>query len=142
LVVAGDGRARAEVEALAGPNTTFVGRVSDEGLLDLYRRCAALLMPGVEDFGIVPVEAQACGAPVIAVDAGGARDSVVPGVTGELVPQQSTLAAEVDVWAEALRDFQPSRYEATGVRAHAEGFSRAHFRAAMDAVVQGVLAGR
>ena len=139
LVVAGDGRARAEVEQLAGPNTRFVGRVDDEGLRDLYRRCRALLMPGVEDFGIVPVEAQACGAPVIAIDAGGARDSVVPGLSGELVPVRSG-AEEVQAWADQLAGFDPAAYDPAAIRRHAEGFSRAAFREAMAGVVDGVVA--
>ncbi|WP_432495922.1 glycosyltransferase [Kineococcus gypseus] len=138
LVVAGDGRMRAQLEAVAGPNTRFVGRVDDEGLRDLFRRCRALLMPGVEDFGIVPVEAQACGAPVVAVGAGGTLDTVLPGRTGELVPPGGD---EVGAWAAALGGFEPSRYDAAAVRAHAEGFSRARFRAAMAGVVHGVLGG-
>jgi glycosyltransferase involved in cell wall biosynthesis len=135
LVVAGDGRARAEVEALAGPGTRFVGRVDDAGLRDLFRRCRALLMPGIEDFGIVPVEAQACGAPVLAVDAGGARDSVLPGVTGELVPLPTTVGDEVADWAQQLTGFDGTRYQDATIRAHAETFSRARFRSAMSEVV-------
>ncbi len=66
IVVAGDGRMHEELQELAGERVQFLGRVSDETLRDLYRRCAALLFPGEEDFGIVMAEAQACGAPVIA----------------------------------------------------------------------------
>lgn len=137
LVVAGNGRMRDQLEAVAGPGTRFVGRVSDDELRDLFRRCRALLMPGVEDFGIVPVEAQACGAPVIAIGAGGTLDTVIPGKTGELVPPGGD---EVSVWAEHLRDFDPSRYESASIRAFAEGFSRSTFRAAVADVVDGVLA--
>ena len=72
LVVAGEGRMADACRALAGPKTQFLGRVSDDEMLSLQRRARALLMPGVEDFGIVPVEAMACGTPVIAVGAGGA----------------------------------------------------------------------
>jgi glycosyltransferase involved in cell wall biosynthesis len=126
---------------MAGPGATFVGRIDDDGLRDLFRRCRALLMPGVEDFGIVPVEAQACGAPVLAIDAGGARDSVVPGRTGELVPVAPT-ADEVDVWAKALSSFDGSLYDPAAIRRHAESFSRAHFRRAMADVVDGVLSSR
>ncbi|MFC7574280.1 glycosyltransferase [Klenkia terrae] len=140
LVVAGDGRARAELEALAGPNTRFLGRVDDDELLRLFRSCTALLMPGVEDFGIVPVEAQACGTPVIAIDAGGTQDTVVPGVTGELVPQVDDDVDEVELWAAALRTFDPSRYDPAITRKHAEGFSRSTFRERMRGVVAGVLA--
>ncbi|SCX40119.1 Glycosyltransferase involved in cell wall bisynthesis [Klenkia marina] len=140
LVVAGEGRARSELEALAGPHTRFVGRVDDAELRRLFRSCTALLMPGVEDFGIVPVEAQACGTPVVAVDAGGTQDTVVPGVTGELVPPVDARD-EVATWAAALRDFDPARYDATAIRRHAESFSRAAFRDRMREVVAEVLAG-
>lgn len=139
LVVAGDGRYRAEVERIASPRTRFVGRVDDAELRDLFRRCRALLMPGVEDFGIVPVEAQACGAPVLAIDAGGARDSVLPGVTGELVPTTHSQADEAKTWAGALDSFDPRRYDAHRIRAHAESFSRARFRTAMAQVVDQTL---
>nr|WP_208383087.1 glycosyltransferase [Modestobacter marinus] len=135
LVVAGDGRARAELEELAGPDTRFVGRVDDAELRDLFRRCRALLMPGTEDFGIVPVEAQACGAPVLAIDAGGARDSVLPGVTGELVPPAPLGGDEVDAWAHQLASFDAAAYDSAVIRRHAESFSRASFRKAMADVV-------
>ncbi|WP_138733983.1 glycosyltransferase [Modestobacter excelsi] len=141
LVVAGEGRIRGELERLAGPDTRFVGRVSDDELRDLFRRCRALLMPGIEDFGIVPVEAQACGAPVIAVDAGGARDSVLPGRTGELIPVTSSQD-EVDTWARALRAFTPGSYAGADVRRHAETFSRARFRQAMGDVVTKTVSSR
>ncbi len=137
LVVAGDGRSRAQVEALAGPHTRFVGRVSDDDLRDLYRRCRALLMPGVEDFGIVPVEAQACGAPVVAIGAGGTRDSVLPGVTGTLVPPSGD--AELDAWSDALAAFDAAAYDPRTVRTHAESFSRTAFRDKMSAVVSTVV---
>jgi glycosyltransferase involved in cell wall biosynthesis len=136
LVVAGDGRSRAACERVAGARTTFLGRVSDDELRSLYRRCAALLMPGVEDFGIVPVEAQACGAPVIAAGAGGSLDTVVPGATGVLVPVDDDDAAAVDRWADALLHFGARDFDAAAVREHADGFSRAAFRRRMAEVVQ------
>jgi glycosyltransferase involved in cell wall biosynthesis len=138
LVVAGDGRARADVEQLAGPDTRFIGRVTDAELRDLFRRCRAVLMPGVEDFGIVPVEAQACGAPVLAIDSGGARDSVLPGVTGELVAVTDDRAEEADAWASQLASFDGAAYDPTAIRGHAESFSRARFRTAMADVVSTV----
>jgi glycosyltransferase involved in cell wall biosynthesis len=142
LLVVGDGRARADVEELAGPGTTFLGRVDDEGLRDLFRRCRALVMPGVEDFGIVPVEAQACGAPVLAIDAGGARDSVLPGVTGELVPVAGPWDDVLDLWAGALASFDGAAYDPATIRHHAESFSRPRFRRAMATVVDEVLSSR
>jgi len=138
LVVAGDGRGRAECERLAGPHTTFLGRVDDATQRDLYRRCAALLMPGLEDFGIVPVEAQATGAPVIATAAGGALDTVVPGRTGVLVPPGSTEAETHDAWVTALRQADPTGFDAAELRRHAEGYSHAAFRAAVRRIVTGV----
>lgn len=139
LVVAGEGRMREACERLAGPRTTFVGRVSDDELRSLYRRSAATVMPGVEDFGIVPVEAQCCGSPVLATGAGGALDSVVPGVTGELVePGQHGL---VDRWARALAEFDPGSYSTAAIRAHAETFSAERFRTAMHDTATRVIRG-
>lgn len=136
LVVAGDGRSRAAVAAAAdtaiGPGSVEqLGRVSDATLRDLYRRCRALVMPGEEDFGIVPVEAQACGAPVVALGVGGALDSVLDGVTGRLYsPGPDPIAA----LAEALSGFDSGDYDPATVRRHAETFSPEHFRALFGAV--------
>jgi glycosyltransferase involved in cell wall biosynthesis len=140
LVVVGEGRGRAVAERWAGPRTRFLGRVDDDTLLGLYRRAQALVMPGVEDFGIVPVEAQACGTPVLAVAAGGALDSVVPGVTGNLVAGGAEDdAAAVEVWSQALASFRPRDYDPAAVRRHAEGFSRRCFRERFAAVVERAL---
>ncbi|HDQ72941.1 MAG TPA: glycosyltransferase family 4 protein [Chloroflexi bacterium] len=91
LLIAGDGRDREPLEALAGPNVTFLGRVPDEDLPDLFARCRAYVLPGLEDFCISPVQAQAAGRPVIAYRAGGALDTVVEGETGvffhEMTPE-------------------------------------------------------
>ena len=106
-------------------------------LLDLYRRCAALVFPGEEDFGIVPVEAQACGAPVVAWGVGGVLDSVVDGVTGRLVPPEGD---PVDGLAHALRAFDPSAYDPAAIRRHAETFSWDSFRARFQSAVDDLLA--
>ncbi|MFI6169341.1 glycosyltransferase [Nocardia sp. NPDC051052] len=134
LVILGDGRFRAHVQSLAGPETTFLGATSHDVLQDTYRRCRALLMPGVEDFGIVPVEAMACGTPVLAIDQGGALDTVEPGSTGEHIPHGADEAV-VDRLAEAMLDFDPAAYNPATIRAHAETFSSAAFRAQMAATV-------
>ncbi len=138
LVVAGEGRIRSAVEAQAGPGVELLGHVDDATLLDLYRRCRALVFPGEEDFGIVPVEAQACGAPVLARAIGGAMDTVVDGVTGALY-RLPAGADEVDALAGALRVFEPDRYDPETIRHHAEQFSPEAFRAAFSAVVDKVL---
>lgn len=138
LVVAGDGRSMAVCRALAGPQTTFLGRVPHADLLDLHRRARAVLMPGVEDFGIVPVEAMATGTPVIALAEGGALDTVVPEVTGVHV-RSGTDSEIVDGFAEAMRTFDPKCFDRAKIRAWAEEFSRANFRHKMHEVVDAAL---
>ena len=137
LVVAGAGRSAPAIERIAGPGTEFLGKVSDELLRDLYRRCRALVFPGEEDFGIVPVEAQACGAPVLALRAGGVLDSVVDGVTGTLY--RASRQTHVEVLAEELRRFDPSRFDPAKIRRHAGAFSQEAFRRRFAAVVDRVL---
>ncbi|MGW1738111.1 glycosyltransferase [Nocardia sp. NPDC001965] len=139
LVVVGDGRYRRRLEALAGPETTFLGAAPDEVLVEMYRRCRALLMPGVEDFGIVPVEAMACGTPVLAVGAGGSLDTVVPGLSGAHIAV-GVDDEVVDGFAAALRDHSTTDLDPLRIRAHAESFGPEMFRARMAETVTRVLA--
>jgi glycosyltransferase involved in cell wall biosynthesis len=97
LKIAGDGPERAALERIAGADVQFLGRCSDEDIRALYRRAAVTLLPGEEDFGIVPLEAQACGRPVVATDVGGLRHAVEDQETGLLVPGH-----DADQWADAL----------------------------------------
>lgn len=131
VVVAGDGPALAEIDA-SDPGITVVRSPDDAELLELYRRARALVLPGVEDFGMTVLEAQACGTPVIARAAGGTLDSVVPGVTGELV-----RTGTVGDFAEVLDRFDRQRYDPLVIRRHAEAFSAERFVEQMDAVVLG-----
>jgi len=110
--------------------------VSDEQLRELHRRSRALLMPGIEDFGIVPVEAMACGTPVLALDTGGTVDTVVPGLSGAHVAAGADEAV-VAGFVDALRTHRVDDYDPAAIRAHAETFSRAAFRSRMRAVVDG-----
>jgi glycosyltransferase involved in cell wall biosynthesis len=124
LVVVGDGRDRAKLEAIAGPNVTFRGRVAyGEELLTLYRRCRAFIFPGLEDFGIAPVEAQAAGRPVIAYAGGGALDTVQEGITGTFFREQTPEAL-----AAAVQGFDPAAYDPAACRASAERFSVETFK--------------
>lgn len=134
LIVAGDGRLEELCRRLAGPETTFVGRVPHAELVDLAQRARAMLMPGVEDFGIMPVEVMACGTPVVALGSGGALDTVVPGVTGLLV-QPGDDDRVVTGFAAAMRDFPDRDFDPAVLRAHAETFSDARFRRRMREVV-------
>lgn len=135
LVVAGDGPRRARIAASAPPNVHFTGRVSDDALADLYARCRALIYPQEEDFGLVAVEAQAAGRPVIAFARGGARETVAPhdaGGRSALAPtgvwfDTQTLGAivsAVQCFERCERDF-----DSAAIRSRAERFSTARFRA-------------
>lgn len=137
LIVAGDGRMMSTCQALAGPNTTFVGYTSQEEMLRLYRGARALLMPGHEDFGIVPVEVMATGTPVIALGVGGALDTVIPGSTGQHVAP-GTDEQIVDGFASALRTFDAGQYDPAAIRSWAERFSPAQFRLKMRDILDEV----
>ena len=139
LVVVGEGRMQPAVEAAAGPGVELLGHVDDATLLELYRRCCAVVLPGEEDFGLVPVEAHACGTPVLAQAVGGVLDSVVEGVTGRLY-RPSGQGDEVEVLAAAMRAFDASDFDPTGIREHAERFSPTAFRQRLAAKVEAVVA--
>ena len=119
LRIVGDGPERARLERQAAGAAEFTGALSDEQIRDEYRRALAVILPGEEDFGIVPVEAQACGRPVVAFGRGGALETMIEGETGVLFdePTPASLAAALDRVA-ALR------VDAARLRAHAEQFSR------------------
>jgi glycosyltransferase involved in cell wall biosynthesis len=82
LKVIGSGRAERELRQMAGPTVEFLGELSDAEVVSHMQRCRALILPGVEDFGMTAVEAQAAGRPVIAAGAGGALETVIDGITG------------------------------------------------------------
>jgi glycosyltransferase involved in cell wall biosynthesis len=131
IKIVGEGPDRQRLEALyAGLGVEFLGNVSDRILCDLYARCIALVVPNVEEFGIAAVEAQAAGRPVVAVNRGGVRETVIPGETGVLVEGEDAAAL-----AEALHDTDFGRFDPMKIRAHAERFSPAAFRAALTGLV-------
>jgi len=128
LVVIGSGQDEKKLRGLADEHILFLGWQPDEVLRDYLRRCQALLFPGEEDFGIVPVEAQACGTPVIAYGRGGATETVVPwpnaNATGMWFQEQT-----VDCLAAALEQFEKQRdaFDAQHLRAHALRFRTERF---------------
>jgi glycosyltransferase involved in cell wall biosynthesis len=125
LIVAGTGRDLDRLRRIASPSTEFVGHVPDDRLPALLGRARALLFPGVEDFGMVPVEAQAAGVPVIAYGVGGVLDSVVDGRTGVLYEDGS-----VDGLCEAILRFESLTFEDRALRSNAARFGPAPFAAA------------
>lgn len=108
LVIVGVGAEKARLQKLAGKYTQFANRVSEAELRQLYRSAYALLQPGIEDFGMATAEAQACGTPVIAFNAGGVREVVRDGETGLLYQHQ-----QVESLAEAMRQFSQNRQRYT-----------------------------
>jgi len=128
LVIAGGGTQHEQLARAAADNVRFVGRVSDEQLRSLYRGCRALVFPGIEDFGMVPVEAQACGKAVICCGSGGVTESVIDGETGVYFwPQQAQALAA------AVERAERRSWDAASIRRHSLEFSRSRFRDRMEA---------
>jgi glycosyltransferase involved in cell wall biosynthesis len=117
LKIGGKGRDLERLKAMAGPTVEFLGYVPDDQLPDLMARCRAFLFPGLEDFGITPVQAEAAGRPVIAFGGGGALDTVIPGKTGELFHEMT-----VDSLTAVMQNFDASAYDPAAIRAHALQF--------------------
>ena len=134
LVVIGAGPDNARLRKLAGPSITFVGKVSDAVLEEEYAQAQAFIFPGLDDFGITPVEALASGTPVIAYHGGGALDYILSGKTGVFfdLPEVNSLEA-------ALRSFAPERYSAAAISVFAERFSRETFRKRMTKALEPLL---
>ena len=133
LVIAGSGRDREALEELAGPTVTFLGRVPDEELPDLFARCKTYILPGTEEFCITPVQAQATGRPVIAFGAGGALDTVVAGQTGAFFHDASPEGL-----AAAVRGFDPDILDPHACRANAERFAAGVFEEKLTCFIEGV----
>jgi len=132
LKIGGKGRDLERLKAMAGPTVEFLGYVPDEQLPDLMARCKAFLFPGLEDFGITPVQAQAAGRPVIAFGGGGALDTVIPGKTGELFNEMT-----VDSLAQVMHNFDANAYSPAAIRAHAEQFDMQIFNRQITSFVEG-----
>ncbi len=137
LVVVGDGPERRRLQAMARPHVHFAGEVSESALRGYYRRCRALVFAGEEDFGIVPVEAQACGRPVIAYGGGGVLESVLPGVTGCFFREQT-----VDALIGAVRAADAMGFDRASIRQHAERFSVRRFEDEVTEFIGSVIARR
>jgi glycosyltransferase involved in cell wall biosynthesis len=135
LKIVGTGPDLARLRAMAGPTVEFLGALDDEALRDAYRGAQALVLPAEEDFGIAPVEAMACGRPVVALGRGGAIESVVNGVTGLLVD-----TATPDRFAEAMREIARQPADPEALAAHASRFAVPRFAEGFRALVNDALA--
>jgi glycosyltransferase involved in cell wall biosynthesis len=133
LRIAGAGPERDRLAKFAAQHSAdveFLGRLEDEDIRSLYRRAAAVLLPGEEDFGIVPVEAQACGRPVVALARGGALETVVDGITGVLVNDPAPEAL-----ADGIRRAMRTSFDSAAIREHATRFDTTVFaRSIQDAI--------
>jgi glycosyltransferase involved in cell wall biosynthesis len=137
LKIVGQGPEEARLRRLAGPDVEFLGWRTDEEIRDLYGRAAAVLLPGVEDFGMVPVEAQACGTPVVALGTGGACETIQADVTGVLVDDDSP-----EGFAGGLTRLRGLTLDYSAIRTNAERYSRERFMTDFQAAVSHAIAER
>jgi len=135
LVVIGGGEMLDEVRRLAGPTVTVLGSQPFDVLKQHYAQCRALIFPGEEDFGMVPVEAMASGRPVVAFGRGGATETVAPGVSGVFFAEQT-----VETISSAVRSLDAIEIDPEKIAAHASQFGREQFFQKMRAHVDGLLA--
>jgi len=131
LVVVGEGPERRRLESLAGPTVRFLGHVPRTELRDLMALCHAYVLPGLEDFGIAPVEAMAAGKPVVAFHGGGATETVVEGVTGVFFDHPDARSL-----AEAINALDSINFDGAAIRENARRFDVEVFRAKWRALLQ------
>lgn len=134
LRIVGTGPEAVRLRGIAGPEVTFLGHVDDAALRELYRGSRAVIMPGVEDFGIVPLEAMACGRPAIVFAEGGGPESVIDGETGVVFrePSVSALRAAIDSVGRL-------RFNTAALRRRAEAHSRQVFEARLMGFIEASL---
>lgn len=126
LDIVGEGPAMADLQRIAGPSVTFHGRLDDHSVTQLMQNARAVCVPGAEDFGIVPVEAQSAGKPVIAFGAGGALETVEDGVSGTLFERH-----DVECVLDAIRRCDALAADPSTLATRAARFSRLAFRSSL-----------
>ena len=136
LLVIGSGPERKRLEKIAGPTIEFLGWKSNEEIREYYRTCKALIFPGEEDFGIVPVEAQACGAPVVAYHVGGALETVTSGQTGIFFDEQNIASLK-----KAVTEAKSLLWDEAVIRKNSERFGEERFRREFREFITNVLSG-
>jgi glycosyltransferase involved in cell wall biosynthesis len=123
LIVIGSGAQAKKLKNIAGPTIEFKGNLTDEELIEYYKSCQALIFPGVEDFGLVVIEAQIFGKPVIAYGKGGALETIVKGKTGEFFYEQT-----VESLIEILQNFNPKKYKKEDCIKQVQKFTKTAFK--------------
>lgn len=131
LIIIGIGGDRKRLEQLAHDNITFEGWQPDEHILERYRHCRMLIFPGEEDFGIVPLEAQACGKPVVAYARGGALETVKESLSGVFFHEQTPHALNT-----AIEQAADHKWDPDAIRAHAETFGIPQFIQGLSRSIQ------
>lgn len=134
LKIIGDGGGRKELEEKSGPTVEFLGAVSDKELANYYSSCKALIFPGIEDFGLVMVEAQSFGKPVIAFRSGGAKEIVIDGKTGLFFDEQNKESL-----ADVIRKFEKTKFDPNRCIANAERFALNRFKTDFLSVVNNLI---
>lgn len=129
LIIVGDGPDKERLKKIAASNVEFLGSLRNDSLADLYSKCKALIFPGIEDFGIVPVEAMAAGAPVIAFGQGGALETVTQetGVFFHEATEESLI--------KAVKEFESKEFSEANCRARGRSFNRERFQRELSAIL-------
>ncbi|MBT4021722.1 glycosyltransferase [Candidatus Peribacteria bacterium] len=131
LKIAGSGPEEAHLKKIAGPTVEFLGYIPEEGLSDLYSKARAFLFPVEEDAGIVPLESQACGTPVIAYGKGGVLDTVINRETGIFFTDHTSESL-----INAMDEFENSNFDSNLIKEHAKKFSGERFRKKLKNIVE------
>ncbi|HAX62071.1 MAG TPA: hypothetical protein DCX95_05925 [Elusimicrobia bacterium] len=134
LKIIGSGQDEKKLKSIASKNIEFLGWCSSDELKRYYQNCKAVIFPGEEDFGIVPVEAQACGKPVIAYKKGGAVETIIDNKTGIFFEEQTT-----DSLIDAIKKFENIKFNPQEIRKNAERFDRKLFKEKIKKFVQKVV---
>jgi glycosyltransferase involved in cell wall biosynthesis len=134
LVIIGQGNDETRLRRLAGPHIDFLGYKEDEVVKEYMENCRAFIFPGEEDFGIAPVEAMACGKPVLALRKGGLVETMIEGVTGQFFDEQTVESMEGGLTQLLINE---KDYDAETIAKHAQQFSEKNFQKAMKAVIEG-----
>jgi glycosyltransferase involved in cell wall biosynthesis len=142
LIVIGQGDTMRALQRTAGPTITFLGYQPDDVVREYYQQCRAFIFPSEEDIGLTPIEAQACGRPVIAFGRGGALETVKGGLpTSSFAPESSTGVFFAEQSAESLADairffeFNETRFSPAFIRRHAERFDVSRFKSEMGSFI-------